>query len=229
MTALEITLVLIGVAVFVVSFFIEEKLSPKDLDYIAKQSKKQLDLIIEKEMKQADQQILDKIEEHLDDSMAIADRGMEKETNEKIMAISEYSDTVLEAINKSHNEIMFLYSMLNDKHSELTGLASELSGFSEKMKAAENEILGKLSSNALDLEHKMEETQPINQEEVLKESVEIASIGASKHVDLNVNNHNDKILECHKAGLSDVEIAKELGLGLGEVKLVLGLYQPGEA
>ena len=55
MTALEITLVLIGVAVFVVSFFIEEKLSPKDLDYIAKQSKKQLDLIIEKEMKQADQ------------------------------------------------------------------------------------------------------------------------------------------------------------------------------
>ena len=144
MTALEITLVLIGVAVFVVSFFIEEKLTTKDLDYIAKQSKKQLDLIIEKEMKQADQQILDKIEEHLDDSMAIADRGMEKETNEKIMAISEYSDTVLEAINKSHNEIMFLYSMLNDKHSELTGLASELSGFSEKMKAAENEILGKL-------------------------------------------------------------------------------------
>ena len=61
MTALEITLVLIGVAVFVVSFFIEEKLSPKDLDYIAKQSKKQLDRIIEKEMKQADQQILDKI------------------------------------------------------------------------------------------------------------------------------------------------------------------------
>ena len=36
-------------------------------------------------------------------------------------------------------------------------------------------------------------------------------------------------MECHKAGLSDVEIAKELGLGLGEVKLVLGLYQPGEA
>ena len=29
-------------------------------------------------------------------------------------------------MNKAHNEIMFLYSMLNDKHTELTGMVSEL-------------------------------------------------------------------------------------------------------
>jgi hypothetical protein len=33
-----------------------------------------------------------------------------EETNEKIMAISEYSDTVMENMNKTHNEIMFLYN-----------------------------------------------------------------------------------------------------------------------
>ena len=41
------------------------------------------------------------------------------------MAISEYSDTVMENMNKTHNEIMFLYNMLNDKHTELTGLATD--------------------------------------------------------------------------------------------------------
>ena len=41
-------------------------------------------------------------------------------------------------------------------------------------------------------------------------------------------NHNMQILSLHAQGASDVEIAKQLGLGLGEVKLVLGLYK-GEA
>ena len=36
------------------------------------------------------------------------------------------------------------------------------------------------------------------------------------------------ILEMHKSGLSILEIAKHLGLGVGEVKLVVDLYQ-GEA
>ena len=43
----------------------------------------------------------------------------------------------------------------------------------------------------------------------------------------NVDN-KDMILEMHKAGLSILEIAKHLGLGVGEVKLVVDLYQ-GEA
>ena len=42
-------------------------------------------------------------------------------------------------------------------------------------------------------------------------------------------NHNARILELHKAGYSDVEIAKELGLGTGEVRLVLGLFREEEA
>ena len=39
--------------------------------------------------------------------MARIERGGEKETNEKILAISEYSDTVLTSMNKSHDEIVF--------------------------------------------------------------------------------------------------------------------------
>ena len=38
-------------------------------------------------------------------------------------------------------------------------------------------------------------------------------------------NNNEKILALHRQGKSRVAIAKELGLGVGEVKLVLDLYQ----
>ncbi len=37
-------------------------------------------------------------------------------------------------------------------------------------------------------------------------------------------NSNEKIRELHKAGKSNMAIAKELGLGIGEVKLVLDLF-----
>ena len=42
--------------------------------------------------------------------------------------------------------------------------------------------------------------------------------------DVNENN-NDRILRLHKEGYSNVDIAKELGLGVGEVKLVINLFK----
>ena len=41
----------------------------------------------------------------------------------------------------------------------------------------------------------------------------------------NGRNSNERILELHKAGRSNMAIAKELGLGLGEVKLVIDLFE----
>ena len=38
-------------------------------------------------------------------------------------------------------------------------------------------------------------------------------------------NSNERILELHKAGKSNMAIAKELGVGIGEVKLVIDLYK----
>ncbi|MBP5746342.1 MAG: hypothetical protein J6W58_08610 [Lachnospiraceae bacterium] len=43
--------------------------------------------------------------------------------------------------------------------------------------------------------------------------------------DNNTANSNDRILELHKAGKSNMAIAKELGLGIGEVKLVIDLFE----
>lgn len=216
MSGIEITLVIVGVVLLVGSFFVQEKLSKKDVDQIAQLSENELKIIVEKQLKSANDKIEESIDEKIGDAMEKTEREMEKLTNEKIMAISEYSDTVLESINKSHNEIMFLYSMLNDKQGEFTSLANQLQGFSERMTNTENEILQKLAEAAMELEENMEKNEPIDEKQVLMEST-----GSSS----NEVNRNDAILQLKKDGKTDVEIAKELGLGLGEVKLVIGLFK----
>ena len=219
MTALEVTLVIVGIIFVIVSFFIEEKLSQKDIDRIVSLSENELKVIVDRQLRGAEEQIEDSIAESLEEAHEATKRAMEKETNDKIMAISEYSDTVLESMNKTHNEILFLYSMLGDKHTELTELAGQLGQFSEKMKNTEDEVLHNLAEAARELEINMSAPEPINQDEAVRQAVEAEEEG----------NHNDEILERHQAGMSDVEIAKELGLGLGEVKLVIGLYKGEQA
>ena len=222
MTIVEITLIIIGIIFLIGSFMVKDKLSAKDINYISQLSEKELGIIVSNQLKKAENQIVTTVNETIDETSEITKRELEKETNEKIMAISQYSDTVLESMNKSHNEIMFLYSMLNDKHKDLTDLAVQLQEFSSNMKKTENEILGKLAEAASEIENNVENSIEINESEVLK-----ASVSANIMQDEN-QNHNMHILSLHAQGASDVEIAKQLGLGLGEVKLVLGLYK-GEA
>ncbi|MEE1100351.1 MAG: DUF6115 domain-containing protein [Agathobacter sp.] len=222
MTIVEITLIIIGIIFLIGSFMVKDKLSAKDINYISQLSEKELGIIVSNQLKKAENQIVTTVNETIDETSEITKRELEKETNEKIMAISQYSDTVLESMNKSHNEIMFLYSMLNDKHKDLTDLAVQLQEFSSNMKKTENEILGKLAEAASEIENNVENSIEINESEVLK-----ASVSANIMQDEN-QNHNMQILSLHAQGASDVEIAKQLGLGLGEVKLVLGLYK-GEA
>ena len=224
MTAVEITLIIVGIVFLLVSFLVQEKLSPKDIESITNLSENELKIIVEKQLKNANDQVEDAITDVVEDKTETTKRALEKETNEKIMAIDEYSNTVLESMNKTHNEILFLYSMLNDKHTELTDLATQLQQFSEHMKNTENEVLENLARAAQDVRQKVNETKPIDENEAI-----LASLGTDgQEADQDQINHNDRILMLHQQGFSDVEIARELGLGLGEVKLVIGLFKGEE-
>lgn len=224
MTAVEITLIIVGIVFLLVSFLVQEKLSPKDIESITNLSENELKIIVEKQLKNANDQVEDAITDVVEDKTETTKRALEKETNEKIMAIDEYSNTVLESMNKTHNEILFLYSMLNDKHTELTDLATQLQQFSEHMKNTENEVLKNLALAAQDVRQKVNETKPIDENEAI-----LASLGTDgQEADQDQINHNDRILMLHQQGFSDVEIARELGLGLGEVKLVIGLFKGEE-
>ena len=217
MTGIEITLILIGIVFIFASFFMQEKLTHKEMGEIAGLSEKQLNMIVERQLKNANGQIEEAIDEIADESLEIAKRAMEKETNEKVMAISEYSNTVIEAMNKTHNEVLFLYNMLDDKHKELTELAANLQQFSETMKTTEHDVLQNLVDAARDIEQKTDPQTRMEMQSKIPEAEETVE-------EEDMGNHNERILELRQQGLTDVQIARQLGLGLGEVRLVIGLY-----
>lgn len=70
-------------------------------------------------MEDAKTKVTEVVDETLEYAVEKTERASERISNEKIMAINEYSETVLADMNKTHQEIMFLYDMLNDKHKNL--------------------------------------------------------------------------------------------------------------
>lgn len=234
MTPLEVILILIGVAFILVSFFVEEKLSPKDLERLTSLSEKEMKVIVERQLKGAEAAIDDSISEGVSEAAEVAKRAMEKETNEKIMAINEYSDTVIESMNKTHSEIIFLYNMLNDKHVELTRFADQLRDFSRQVKSSGNEMLYSVAEATKELEINLqrkilpvaepEEPDPFEREEE-SDPAEVPEQREQREEREERANHNDSILALRDEGVPDVEIARQLGLGLGEVRLVIELYR----
>lgn len=296
MNWLEAALLVLGIGAFVASFIIPEKKSketekPQEID---------MELIremIEKEVEAAKSRITEVIDETQEYAVEKTERAAERISNEKIMAISEYSETVLADMNKTHQEIMFLYDMLNDKHENLKETVKQVDKQAkeaeEKANAAATALAAKEEASAL-LEKQVQQAaetkkteefvpientpmeritlnkifgdnvpteaateipavRPQSQEQKIK-NVEVYSFaeqapkverpvkktqasGLEDSVQIKKQtlpgvseatvqeNNNDKILRLYKEGMSNVDIAKELGLGVGEVKLVINLFK----
>ena len=246
MTAIEIILLIVGMLFILGSFWVTEKLSPEELEHIAELSKEEMGVMLEHELDRSRQKVVDLVEETIDASKDRTERSLEKQTNEKIMAINEYSDTVIEKMNKTHNEIMFLYSMLNDKHTELTSFSSELTQQVQELKSQEEEItnyyLGQLQQQKPQYAVAMPEPgslpqqaaqvmQTVQNPQISKdaaqkeqEEAETAAAGPELESEEEVN-VRDEILQLYQEGRDSVAIAKKLGMGVGEVRLILGLYK----
>lgn len=223
---IEILLLVIGVVFFIASFFIAEKLGPGELDKIGELSNDEIQRIMERELVKVTGEIEGRVEEKAEEALLHSEHSMEKECNEKIKAIREYSDTVMESMNKTHNEIMFLYSMLNDKHTELTGFSAKLQNLAKDLEKKNEEITEHLTKQ--DVWEDIREIQmPINGEPVIFQTEETEDEIPEEESINNPeeSNHNARILELHKEGKSTIDIARELALGLGEVQLVIGLYE----
>ncbi len=215
MTGVEAILIIVGVVFMIGSFMVTEKLSTKELDKIAELSEKEIKNILEKELTDAKERIDEQIDTAIEESTDKVERTLDKEANEKIMAIGEYSDTVIENMDKTHSEVMFLYSMLNDRHTELTELSGEVSGVMTQLQ----ETVAKAEQEKNELISLPEQVRIQMEEE--KADVEEETESAEEEA----GNNNDRILDLFKQGKSYVDIAKELKLGLGEVKLVIELFK----
>lgn len=238
----EIVLLIIGAIILVLGYVLP--VSRKKEDTAVNIDESLIKELIDKELKEEKAHINDMVDETLNYSMEKTERQMEKLTNEKIMAVSEYSDTVLESIHKNHQEVMFLYDMLNDKHDNLVKTVGEASVKAKEIKQTvqDAEITVREVIEVTEQEPEIIEEEssfvPINppKVEVITEEVKETLIipaepdqTENQNIDEDrVENNNEKILRLHKLGKSVNAIAKDLELGVGEVKLVIDLFQQGK-
>ncbi len=320
MNTTAIIVILVGIVIFVVSFLIPAgNEEGEDDGYTITQEEVRKAVSAEAERGRI------RLEEVVDETVTYAiekaERAMERVSNEKIMAIGEYSDTVLKDIDKTHKEVTFLYDMLNDKHdnlqetvkvaqqattdakmasedarlaSEDARLASEdIRNASEDAGRAQDsdggyadfvnpDVVRRLEAEARSAQEETEAAdKAMTADDLLSAIDEVAveerpakefkafeppkvevvpkkkaatkssrtgtkkktvktetetpekipqlqfSTGDEESDNLGKANNNERILEMHRAGKSNMAIAKALGLGMGEVKLVIDLYEKG--
>ncbi|MCH5343616.1 MAG: hypothetical protein J1E64_06210 [Acetatifactor sp.] len=331
MGVLEIVLLIAGAIIFIVSFIL-----PVNREEISQETRElaqnEIKMLVLQEINGVRGRVDDVVDEAVDGAMETTERSLEKLSNEKIMAVSDYSDTVLKEIHKNHEEVMFLYDMLNNKHTSLKNAVTQInetvSQVNETVKnvkesrrdaeaavsswkqiqlesmdkqqkdagimritrmkeaaeaqllaaqqeaqrlAAQQEALERVRQVEVQKEAEEREYQeyheqpeqpvkaekprsrkpafkiPVKKDEITpkadaEETDEMAE--ARKALEFAVNsivnpeetvqepevqeemlNSNERILARYKQGKSTVAIAKELGLGVGEVKLVIDLYR----
>lgn len=254
MSIAGIILLLIGILIFIASFVIPEKKNQateadkKLSEELAKES-------IEQEVEGAKTQIQDMVDETVSYAVEKTERSLERLTNEKIQAVNDYSDTVLEEINKNHKEVLFLYDMLNDKQQNLQETVKTVNKTAKDMKDTVKTVeeTAKTVREKVDVEEieevpkkterkttaKAPEQKKTSAKKAVstKSGTEFKPLSAEKISNGNVvndidimvgengKNNNERILELHKMGKSNMAVAKELGLGVGEVKLVIDLFE----
>lgn len=119
----EIVLLIAGGIIFILSFLIPDKkgeASEESRELV----RDEIADMVSREMESVRGQVDGVVEEAVTYAMEKTERSLERLSNEKIMAVNEYSDTVLEEIHKNHEEAMFLYDMLNSKHDNLKNTVS---------------------------------------------------------------------------------------------------------
>ncbi len=116
MNTLEVVLVLIGVGAYAASFVLPERKKGEEQSKINEEEIKKL---IRDQIPAAKEEIEAEVKEQAEETVDKIERELEKLSNEKIMAVNEYSDSVMEEIQKNHTEVMFLYDMLNEKEQDV--------------------------------------------------------------------------------------------------------------
>lgn len=281
---IKILILIVGLIIIFLSFIVSDKVSKGtgDGEYpvVDDQFVRRILKENEEQIKEISKSIID---EKIEEEVNKADDQLGHISNEKIMAVSEFSDQILEKIEQNHKEVVFLYDMLNAKENEMKEFVQEI----DKSKVVLEELANKELEKQKMLQHKRIqkelEKQMKKQEELEREKEELMLSGVlpqekkeefvlekevvekeevqeempqkvntqmaaleqienveeeasvvkeketvltkKKEIALDDANQNQVILDLYNEGKSIMEIAKLLGKGQGEVKLVIDLFQ----
>ena len=243
MTGIEVILLIIVAMIFAESFIFTSKSdTPKNAEI----------RLSDKQKEDIKNQIMTVFDEQMENLSEQTEIKLDKLSNEKIMEMNDYSETILGEINRNHNEVMFLYDMLNEKKKEINNTVRDLNVVKKEIKeetkqprqkTRQETVLDQLDAVSESVADETGADVSAFDEERKKKRAGNAKTAASRarntvkketerkdNKDITVfenGNNNEKILEMSRAGKSNMEIAKTLGIGTGEVKLVVDLFKGG--
>ncbi len=242
MEPITIVLVVLGVVLLIGSCFFtkEDKKEPEYDELIKRLAKRELTEEETERLREAVDRI---VSEKTEEVILKTDDYLSQVANEKIMSVDEFSKQILERLDKNNSDVMFLYNMVTETKEELK---TEIANAKKAQEALERSVEKKAGDGK---EGKAEEkkkpatpkqtltlkTEPVKKASGKAETAEpkktddiAALLAATMTMEPDAAAEGDmpkeKILELYKNGKSVREISRELGMGQGEVKLVVDLY-----
>lgn len=237
MTPMEIVFLILGVGLIIIScFFTKDKETNTDVMQFS-------DEVLEFQKKEAEKLVQQIFEEKIEEAVVKADDYLSKVSNEKIIAVNEFTEQILEKIDSNHKEVVFLYDMLNQKEDEIKQIVHKFEQEKQQMRETVDEVsrlakqlntklkksegTTKTASQGTKKAETKKKEQPIEPKEAVS-GVEMTESTASGQMEfsemLQQDTQREEILKLYKQGKSVLEISKSLGMGQGEVKLIIGLY-----
>jgi outer membrane biosynthesis protein TonB len=244
MTGLEIFFIIAGFFCLCISFFVARKgtgaaeLSEEGVQTANLWTEKEEQMIrqrVDEILTEQQTQLVDETEEHLN-----------RLCNDKIMAVDEFSKQVLEKIENNHQEVVFMYNMLNEKEKSVKSVVIEPVHVPQP--EAEPEPVPEPAQEPVSRTEKTAkpaaartvtkpkaEPKPAPMTAIEKLSPKAAKKPTAKKKapepveekteDVSAaGDVNSQIQKLHREGKSVLEISKALNIGQGEVKLVIALY-----
>ena len=242
MNAIEIFLIVAGIICVIVSVV---------MNFSDQSDKKEVTVstdLTDEQKNKIKQQIDTIIDDQVNGLSEKTEAALDKISNTKILEMNEYAESVLGEINRNHNETVFLYDMLNEKAKEIKTTVKDANNTKrqvEKLHAevkASDDVPADNNTDAVN-ESKKQEKDSMDTKDIAKERLtalnkknneKIKSCEGKRKVNRQVEkldpdmSSNEKILKLNEMGVSVKEIAKQLNLGIGEVKLVIDLYKGGK-
>ena len=196
MGTVAIVLIVIGIICVIISIILgitDNKEQADTASYVS-------DYDSAKQVSQVSKAIDDIIEKKMQDIEEKTEASLDKISNTKILEMNEYADNVLKEINRNHNEVMFMYDMLNEKDKEIKTTVKSVNATNTQARG-----MGTVRERLI----KLDETQKAPQR------ISVDEFPLDDKLD-----KNQKIMTLYNNGYNDVDIAKRLKLGVGEVRLV---------
>ncbi|WP_408070981.1 DUF6115 domain-containing protein [Butyrivibrio sp. JL13D10] len=142
----EIILIAAGILAVIIGYLIPNGSGSSDFDFDGADQK--INDMVSKAIRNSQGKIDEMLDDCMEEAISKAERAMDRVTNEKMSAISEYSDTVMNDIHKNHDEVVFMYDMLNDKHKNLKNTVSEANRAAKEVMEAESKRQAELEAEA---------------------------------------------------------------------------------